>query len=298
MSIKRVEVIINPASGRDRPVLSTLNSAFTKAGIDWDVSITKAAGDASRLAKAAAASGVDAVAVYGGDGTITEAAAGLMGSDMPLVIFPGGTANAIALALGVPADLEEACALVSGDYQVRTVDMGQVGDRYFLIAIGIGIPGTLAEQADRGSKDRLGFLAYALSTIQALGNEQVARYRMTLDGKQAETEGVMCVVANSGNFGLPGLSLASTIDMSDGLLDVLVIRKADLTSVLSVAASVVRQDDAAAPFERWQAREIEVVSDPPQAIQADGEVLEPGQITARVLPCAAHIIVPRGMATT
>ena len=53
------------------------------------------------------------VAVYGGDGTVSEAASGLVGSNVPLAIFPGGTGNAIALALGIPGDLAAASALRS-----------------------------------------------------------------------------------------------------------------------------------------------------------------------------------------
>ncbi len=83
------------------------------------------------------------------------------------------------------------------------------------------------------------------------------------------------------------------IDMSDGLFDVLVFRAADLTALLSVAASVVRQDlTSAGPLQHWQARQVEVHAEPPQAIQADGEVLEPGPIAATVLPCAVRMIVP------
>ena len=94
-------------------MLNVLNTVFREAGIDWDVFITKDAGDAERLAREAAEAGVDAVVVYGGDGTVTEAAAGLVGTEVPLAILPGGTANAIALALGIPTDLEAAAALLA-----------------------------------------------------------------------------------------------------------------------------------------------------------------------------------------
>ncbi len=94
MSFKRVHVIVNPASGRDQPILHVLNSVFHPANVDWDIYVTKAAGDARRLAAEAVQAGADAVAVYGGDGTVAEVAAGLLGSEMPLAILPGGTTNA------------------------------------------------------------------------------------------------------------------------------------------------------------------------------------------------------------
>jgi diacylglycerol kinase family enzyme len=67
---RRVHIIVNPASGQDRPVLSILNDAFNDSGVDWEVKVTKDAGDGRRYAEEALAAGVDAVGVYGGDGTV------------------------------------------------------------------------------------------------------------------------------------------------------------------------------------------------------------------------------------
>ncbi len=65
----KVHVVINPAAGQDEPILNVLNHVFHPAGVDWDNSLTHKSGDATRLAAEAAASGVDLVAAYGGDGT-------------------------------------------------------------------------------------------------------------------------------------------------------------------------------------------------------------------------------------
>ena len=153
MDVKRVHVIVNPASGQDRPILKTLNSIFRDNGIEWEMFLTKEAGDGTRLAKEAAAAGVDAVAVYGGDGTVREVTTGLLDTDVPILILPGGTANAMALALGVPTDLAAAAnLLVREDTTVRQVDIGLMNDECFLIGVGVGIPGEMAETADRDSE--------------------------------------------------------------------------------------------------------------------------------------------------
>ncbi len=65
----RVHVVVNPASGKDEPVLNTLNDVFREHGVTWDVSVTHRYGDAADQARAAIADGVDLVAAYGGDGT-------------------------------------------------------------------------------------------------------------------------------------------------------------------------------------------------------------------------------------
>ena len=297
---RRIQVIINPAAGQDEPILMTFNSVFQAAGVDWDVSITKQAGDARRLAQQAVAAGVDVVGVYGGDGTVKEAASGVMGSPVPLAIFPGGTGNVMSVELGIPDDLAGACALpcalpCGDDIAIRAVDMGQVGDEYFLLRLGIGLEAAMVEGADREMKARMGNLAYILSAFQALREPQIARYNLTLDGRQVESEGITCIIANSGNVGVAGLSLVSTIRVDDGLLDVIVIRKADLSSLLALAASVVRGDEAAEPLQHWRAREVAVATDPPQTVQADGEILGRTPVRAKIIPQAVRIIVPEGL---
>ncbi len=288
---KHIHVIINPASGQDRPVLAILNSVFQPAGVDWDVLITKKAGDARRLARESAEAGVDAVAVYGGDGTVMEVVSGLVGTKTPLAIFPGGTGNVASFELGIPGDLAEACALVcSNENQIRQVDLGQVDDNYFMLSAGVGFATSMIKGADRDAKDRLGILAYVAAGLQALREPLAARYQLTLDGKEIETEGITCLIANSGAIGQLGLKFVQAIDISDGLLDVIVIQQGDLGSLLSVAASVITRADSAEPLRHWQAREIKLVTEP---VQIDGEVLGRTPLNVKIAPGAARIIVPK-----
>ena len=291
---KRIHVIINPAAGQEKPVLSIVNSVFHPANVDWEVFITKAPGDAHRLAKKSAAEGVDAVAVYGGDGTVMEASGGLAGTHIPLAIFPGGTGNGASTELGIPTDLAEACGLVTGENSmIREIDLGQVGENCFVLNAGVGFATAMMAGADRASKDRLGLLAYLISGIQTLRDPPMAYYHLTLDGNTVESEGITCLVANSGTLGNTGVKLAPTIDVSDGLLDVVVIRQGDLGAMLSVAASVLRGNEDAPPLQHWQAREITLVTDPPQTVQLDGDIVGNTPFTAKVLPKGVRIIVPK-----
>jgi diacylglycerol kinase family enzyme len=229
-----------------------------------------------------------------------EVASALVGTPTPLAIFPGGTANVTSVELGVPSDPAEACALVSRSTGVlRTIDVGQVGDRIFLTRIGMGLEANVIEQTAREQKDRMGWLAYALNALRELADPKISHYTITLDGQVIETEGLVCMVANSGilspNSGVPGrgvLTFAPTISVSDGLLDVLVIRRANLASLLAVAASMVAGNENAEPLLHWQGREASVVAEPAQTIQLDGEVVGQTPVIARVWPQALRVIVP------
>ena len=297
--ISFVQTIINPAAGRDQPILKTLNAAFTTAGVDWDVAITKKPGDGTRLAKKAVEAGADVVLVHGGDGTVMEVASGLVGSQVPLAIVPGGTANVMSHELGIPVDLVEACTLaVNPDATIRKIDMGKIKDVYFMLRAGMGFEAAMVRGADRELKDRVGLLAYALSGLQELTDPQIARYHLVLDGQNVETEGLACIVANSGNIGAAGMSLAPNIDISDGLLDVMVVTKADLPSLIALAATVVGGAENDAPaLQHWQVKQVTISSDPPQQVQVDGEMLAQTPIDVQIVPEAVKVIVPPGVNT-
>jgi YegS/Rv2252/BmrU family lipid kinase len=290
---RRIHVIINPAAGMEQPILKTLNLACRTAAVDWDVFVTKEAGDGQRLAREAVWEGADVVAVHGGDGTVMEVASGLIGSEVPLAIIPGGTANVMSVELGIPRDLIEATALaVSPPVNLRKVDMGRIANHYFMLRASVGFEAAMVEGASRELKDRFGLLAYAISAFQALIDPQIARYHLTLDGMEVEMEGITCIVANSGVMGTERFSLAPNILVDDGLLDVVVVSKADLPSLVSLAASVVGGQENPAALKRWQVREVTIASEPPLNLQADGEILGQTPVTAKVLPQAVSLIVP------
>ena len=297
-SYDRIAVIVNPASGQDRPVLGIMNRAFDAAKADWHVFVTKRARDAYDYTRRAVDEGYPVVAVYGGDGTVGEVASALVGTGVPLAIFPGGTANVMSFELGIPSDLAEACALVfSGAGKARTIDVGRIrlaaeGKQHFILRVGIGFEAEMVGGADRGLKDRFGSLAYALSALQALREPSLARYRLTLDGETREIEGMTCIIANTGSLGRPNLTLAPTISVSDGLLDVVVVRRGDVPSLVSLAANVITGSSPAEPLQHWQARSIRVEVEPAQPVTVDGEMVEVSPIEVDVIPAAISVIVP------
>lgn len=293
--MRRIQVIINPKAGQDLAVLSIINDVFHEAGVRWDVSITNQEGDATRYAKLAVETGVDIVASYGGDGTVMEVATGLLGTDTPLAILPGGTANVLSVELGIPTDLAAACRLACSEpMRIKPLDMGRLNhDKNFVLRVGIGLEARMVEGADRSLKDRLGTLAYALSGLQALQNMQVSRYNLIIDGTPFETEGISCQICNSGNLGTPGMSISSHVSVSDGLLDVFVIKAADLPSLISLSREVLTKDTPLHhALQHWQGRDIRVLVDPMQPIQADGEIMALEEIEVAVIPSAIQVIVP------
>lgn len=149
--MSKVQIIINPASGMGHPVLRTLNKAFGN-DVEWDVSVTHKRGDAHRFAEAAVAAGADIIAVYGGDGTVTEVANVLAGGDVPLAILPGGTGNAVARMLGIPMELEQSAALLRQNHQLRTIDLGHINKHTFMLRADIGFMAVIGAEPPPAGK--------------------------------------------------------------------------------------------------------------------------------------------------
>jgi diacylglycerol kinase (ATP) len=128
---------------------------------------------------------------------------------------------------------------------------------------------------------------------QAIMKAETVRYYLTLDNQEVETEGISCLIANTATIGQPNLSLAPGIDVSDGLLDVLVMRANDLRSILSAAVSLVTDNENSRSFLHWQARRIDIAVSSPQNVQADGDFLGRTPVRVTILPQAVQVIVPK-----
>lgn len=290
---QRVAVVINPASGPDRPLLKIFNSVFGSAGVDWDIYLTCRPGDGLRQAQRALIAGADVVAAYGGDGTVSEVAGALVGSSVPLGVLPGGTTNMIAISLGIPRDLAQACTLLTGESPlVRDVYLGRVNQTHFFQMIGIGLEARIIEATDRATKDRLGLLAYGIKALNVLGNAPVAKYHLDLDGKQVDAEGVTCFVLNADNLGIPYLSGLAP-GRRAGLLDVYMVTRADLGSLLSLATTVTGWGINMNLIPHWQAHDVTIMADPVQPFQRDGDLLGETPVQIHSLTKSIGVIVPQ-----
>lgn len=294
----RIPVIINPAAGQRTAVLADINRVFRPAGIRWSVEITCGEGDATRLASRLAEQGAEIVAVYGGDGTISEVAAGLAGTQTALAILPGGTGNVLTFEFGIPRDLVQAARLLVSPHRVRLVDMGEVDGRKFLLRAGAGLEAATVQRAPREYKDRFGMLAYAIAALQSLMDTRPVHYTLDLDGQTVETQGILCTVANAGHLGLvQGLSLAPTVTIEDGLLDVIVLQRIDPVTIIALLSNnfdrpVDRPRASLGGVLHWQVRQARIQADPPQTTQVDGDNLGLTPIQVRSVPQSLRVLVP------
>jgi YegS/Rv2252/BmrU family lipid kinase len=290
--VNKIPIIINPSAGKKTAVLAEINQVFHPAGIGWSVEVTQEEGDGIRLARRLADEGVEIVAVYGGDGTVSEVATGLAGSQTALGILPGGTGNVLAYELGTPRELVEACQLLVSGHTIRTIDMGAIEERRFLLRAGVGLEALAIEKTPRKLKDRFGLFAYGIGGLQALVKTRSMLYQLDLDGEPVEAEGVACTVANSGHLGLPGLTLSPLINIEDGLLDVIVLRKVDIQLIIQLVSEKIPHAPKFKKLQHWQVKRVAIRVDPPQSVQVDGDDLGTTPVELVSTPRCLRVVVP------
>lgn len=290
---RKVLVVINPGSGQPKPILHTLNQVFRPAGVGWEIALTHESGDAERFAQGGVEAGFDVVAAYGGDGTVMEVARGVLGSEVPMAIIPGGTANLMSVELGIPKDLTKAIEIIADEKSRPTaIDVGEIEGSYFLLRVGLGIAAQKVELADRDLKDRYGILAYSIAALKAARDAQQITYKFTFDGEEVEAAGVTCLVDNAGNFGVSGFKAHKDISVTDGLLDVIVIRDSSFLTMLAAGKSALESTPSSDSYLHYQAKEILIETDPPQSIQVDGEIGWETPVSIEVVPQAVKILSP------
>lgn len=195
--MRRAALIYNPTAGRGRQhrVLDAILRTCRDQGFELEPLPTAAPQQATELAGDLVRAGrVEAVFALGGDGTAREVAAGMVGSAVRLGILPGGTANLMAHALGLPRD-PVAAATVLCQAPAHPFDVGVAGDSPFLMMTSAGLDARALAALDRGFKARLGRTAVLLQGIREWWRYSFPWLEVTADGERI-APATFLVIAN------------------------------------------------------------------------------------------------------
>ncbi len=208
---RRMLIIVNPYATTVSDRLRHLVVYALQGRFEVDAVNTEARGHAIELCREAAHEGYDVVVAFGGDGTVNEAANGLIGSPAgssptPLCCLPGGSANVFAKMLGIPGDVVDATEhllAMADDWRPRKVDLGVVNGRCFTFASGLGLDASVVERVDANPrmKARLGpyfFMWMAIRTL--LRRYQLSPPRMQVQAGGKTFDAVTTIVQNGPPF--------------------------------------------------------------------------------------------------
>ncbi|MBI3979827.1 MAG: diacylglycerol kinase family lipid kinase [Chloroflexi bacterium] len=288
----RTKLIVNPAAGRKIGVPTNLygvadvTAALAAHQIAADVVETCGPGHGRQLATEAVGERYQLVLVAGGDGTIHEVAQALAGTPVVLGILPLGSVMNLARMLNIPRDLEGAVhVLLAGE--VAVIDLGRVGDEYFLEAAGVGMEAQIFQltgEIDRGRWQRL------LDLLRAIRGRRRYRLDLTVDGQPLVVRAIS-LTATNGPLYAAAQSIAPNARLDDGVLDVAIFEsmgRLDLIRQWFGGGSFGRPGIA---FRHLQARRLVVHAGRRLPVHADAFPAGFTPATIEVVPAALRVIV-------
>ncbi|MEB2344749.1 MAG: diacylglycerol kinase family lipid kinase [Deltaproteobacteria bacterium] len=234
----RILAIVNPRSraGATARRWPGVEAKLRQALGPLEVEATRGPRDAERIAREGVRAGVELVVVAGGDGTLSETAAGLLGAGLgryaEIAPLPLGTGGDFVRGLGLSGDLDAAIARIAAG-KVHRIDAGRIAfhDRrgqpattHFVNIASAGVSGLVTELVNRAPKALGGRLSFLIGTLRAIARWQAAPVRIRVDGTVVH-EGPLdlAAVANGSHFG-GGMRVAPAARPDDGLFDVISIR--------------------------------------------------------------------------
>jgi diacylglycerol kinase family enzyme len=241
---RRMLIIVNPYATTVSDNLRHLVVHALEGRYEVDAVDTEARGHATELCREAAHEGYDVVVAFGGDGTVNEAANGLLGSPTPLTCLPGGSANVFGKMLGIPGELVDATEHILGladDWQPRKVDVGVVNGRRFTFSSGLGLDASVVRRVDAHPhlKARYGAYYFTWAAVSAFARRYLAKPpHLTLEAGGERHEGVTAIVQNGSPFTYfkdRPIEVADGPALHSGTLASCVLRKATPLGMPSIA---------------------------------------------------------------
>jgi diacylglycerol kinase (ATP) len=291
-----VKLIANPGAGKAADAANNLKLVIgylETNGLKVDVALAKPKEKATSIARKAIKNGYKILIAMGGDGTIEAVMRGIIGSKARLGIIPAGTENNIAKSLGIPTDLEEACALIVSDNTLK-LDVGQVKSRngekfvFFEMAT-VGLSAAIYPDANKLANGKLSKIKSAAATV--IHEETKPKVFLTFNNEsKIEVETMLVMVSNTPTFG-KNFMVAPKASLQDGLLDISTYPDFSKVELLGYYAAVSDGGYSGdGKVQHYQARKLKIKTSPKMDVMADGVALGKGTVKIKVRSGALRVI--------
>jgi diacylglycerol kinase family enzyme len=246
---KRMLIIVNPYATTVSDRLKNLVVYALQGRYDVEAVATEAQNHATEIGRAAIDGGYDVVVAFGGDGTLNEVANGLVGTDIPVSVLPGGSTNVVARSLGIPNDVVDATEhllALADEFRPRRIDLGIANGRRFVFACGAGLDATAAERVDSRPrlKARIGPYFYTYAAVRGFYSRYLRNaIEMSVQTPDGDTVGVTAICQNSDPFTYfrnTEVRVCEDVALDSGTLSLGVLRRARQRDVPGIAARVLR----------------------------------------------------------
>ncbi|MFB2896816.1 YegS/Rv2252/BmrU family lipid kinase [Aerosakkonemataceae cyanobacterium BLCC-F50] len=294
-------LIFNPVSGRGNNERDLeLIKSILEPELQLDIQLTSEEVSATQLAREALEGDAELVIASGGDGTVSAVAAALINSNVPLAVIPRGTANAFAVSMGIPTNIEAACqAILEGE--TRVISTALCNGQPMLLLAGIGLEAETIAKADRTAKNRLGILAYILAAINQLRDLKSFDARLEREDEVISFSAVGVTVAN---VAPPTSILAqgpASLIPDDEFLDVTIFAPVSMLNAIAASYHLLQTAFSGTPTERndigyLRVKKALIDTDPPQKVVVDGEVIGTTPVFVEAIPNSLIVMIPQSQA--
>lgn len=255
-----------------------------------EVAYTQYAGHAVKLSRQAVADGIDIIVAAGGDGTINEVAGQMIDKEAVLGIIPMGSGNGLARHLGIPRHIEKAVRLIN-QYDFTKIDTCSINNAPFVSIAGVGFDALVAKYFAKG--ERRGFMGYFTVVANQYLKYKPKKYHIEFaDGKKLETRALFIAFANSNQFGY-NTTIAPNARLTDGLLDVCIVKKPLLVSIpIMVNLLLLNRIHLAHDVNIVQTPYLSVTQSRNRVVNIDGEPVRMAKkLDVKIKPLSLRVII-------
>ena len=293
--------IINPAAGsRDRTRLyrQTIEQICTRKGVDYEIKVSQESGHCQRLAREAALSGKEyRLYACGGDGTLNEVAAGAAGFDnVSVTVFSGGSGNDFTKLFSDPEAFRDLERLM--DSEEVSFDMIRCNEDLALNICSVGLDARIGTDVSNYKRLPLlsGFRAYAASTVVNVIRGIAEHYVVEVDGQRLDGDRTLICACNGRYYG-GGFNPVPEADPTDGLLDILLIKKVSRLQVAKVIGKYKsgRYRELPQFVQHFRADRVKILCDRITPINLDGELRMAKEVTMAIAKEKLRFFFPKGL---
>ena len=289
---KQAVLIVNTKSRRGQEWFHQVKSTLQESELQLvDAKALRRPSDVKTSVQAAITKCIPLVIVGGGDGTLSAVAKFFVDSHSTMGVLPLGTGNQFARDLGIEANIEASCRVLT-EGRIARVDMGIAGDDYFLNVATVGLTTRIAEELTVEAKRRFGRFVYALALARAL--RRVRPFLATLTMPEGvQTLRTVQIVIGNGRFHAGPFPLAPDAKITDGKLVVYALATTNRWGLLKYALNLpgghhVELEEVAA----FETTEIALETTPSERVTVDGEIPFRTPIRLGIAPKALSVMVP------
>ena len=296
--VKRAKIICNPSSGRQiiQRRVDYLISLLLDEGYTVGKFNTQEKDDAMLETIRTCNEDWDFIVACGGDGTVNEVAKGIAKSErkIPVAILSAGTVNDFANHMGLPRNMDDFFQMIK-DENILNVDLGKVNDEYFINVAASGLLTNVGYQVQPEAKAVFGRMAYYMEGVKELPKQKFDPVRVSFVSEEytKEEDILLFLISNSASIG--GFKkLAPDANVSDGYLDVVIIKKSEVGDLAQIFVNIFKGDHVHHPnVEYFKTKRLEVDTEEDITIDIDGEYGGNLPATFEVVYNGFEIFVPK-----